>query len=559
MKQLGLALALVVIAGCGVKTTEGPAGIPEAAKRPNILLIVADDLGFSDLGAYGGEISTPTLDQLAASGMMLTNFHTSLTCAPTRAMLLTGEDNHVAGLGNMVETTADNQLGLPGYEGHLSPSIPTIAEQLQLAGYHTYLSGKWHLGTSYEAAPHKRGFDQTFGPIYGGGSHFSDRVGPEHDRRDLLYRENGELVFDLPEDFYSTEFFTSRAIQQIDSNLEDGKPFFAYVAYTAPHWPLQVPDEYLNLYQGKYDAGYDAIREARLARMTSLGVLDVDLSEYRPPDFVSRWADLDDAARLSEARNMEIYAAMVDYLDSSIARLLDYLERNGELDNTLIIFLSDNGAEAWSDSFGPPAWTPGQFAGRFDNRLQNRGRLGSFVFTGPGWSQVSNAPFSWYKGFTGEGGTRVPSIAVWPARIPAGQRSNALVSVSDWYHTIADAAGLPAKQRKSPTDSLNLMPLLSGKASRVRDENDILGMEMWGRQAVYMGDWKLVSMPEPAGPGGMQLYNLVDDPMELNDLSSQEPERLQMMQDAWQRYVDDNNVILPEGPFKIRPPVIPQR
>ncbi|NIO40705.1 MAG: sulfatase-like hydrolase/transferase, partial [Burkholderiales bacterium] len=305
----------------------------------------------------------PNLDNLADQGLILTNFYTGPTCSVSRSMLVSGADNHIAGLGNMAETIADNQLGLPGYEGYLNNRVETIAEVLK--GYRTYLSGKWHLGMRLEQSPSRRGFDQSFSPLYGGGSHFADMAGPDAHRNPLLYRDNGRLINDLPDDFFSTTYYTDRVISQIESGINDGAPFFAFLSYTAPHWPLQAPDDYIDKYKGRYDIGYDVIREGRIAKQKALGIIPTETPEVPRPKPVKPWADLDAEERAFHTRNMEIYAAMVDHMDMSIGRVLNYLRSKGELDDTMVVFLSDNGAEGWNYETAPPP--VGRFAATFDN------------------------------------------------------------------------------------------------------------------------------------------------------------------------------------------------
>ncbi|NIB38534.1 arylsulfatase [Pseudomaricurvus alkylphenolicus] len=523
--------------------------IEEKTPSPNILLIVADDLGFSDIGVFGGEISTPNLDQLAAKGMVLSNFHTGPTCSVSRSMLMSGRDNHIAGLGNMAETVADNQLGKVGYEGYLNNQVDTIAEVLKSAGYHTYMAGKWHLGMQPEQSPKHRGFDQSFALLYGGGSHFADMAGGDAHRNPLLYRNNGRLVHQLPEDFYSTTFYTDKLISQIDSNVDDGKPFFAYLAYTAPHWPLQAPREVINKYRGRYDQGYDATREARFENQKKLGLFDATTSAPFRPEQVKPWQDLSADEQRFHARNMEVYAAMVDYMDSSIGRIIHYLSEQGRLDNTLVVFISDNGAEHWNYSTAPPP--VGQFAARFNNSPDNIGNEGSFAFYGAEWAHVSNTPYTRYKGTTYEGGIRSPAIVYWPGKTPQGKISPALTFITDWYATFSVLGSAASHQ----TTGKNLAPLLTGSAERVRKPDESVGLEVWGRRGILRESYKLVSSPNhPHGKTDWELYNLRNDPAERHNLIKQMPDVFAAMQRSWQEYVANNNVIVPEGPFKIRPP-----
>ncbi|MEH6517108.1 MAG: arylsulfatase [Halioglobus sp.] len=543
---------LVVLLGACSNHADSPGKVVGALEKlspPNILLIVADDLGYSDIGAFGGEISTPNLDKLASQGMRLSNFHTGPTCSVSRSMLMSGVDSHIAGLGNMAETVADNQLGRPGYEGYLNYRVDTLAEVLKSVGYHTYMSGKWHLGMQPEQSPSSRGFEQSFALLHGGGSHFSDMAGGDAHRTPLLYRDDGRLIREVPEDFYSTTFYTDRLLSQIGSNIDDDKPFFAYLAYTAPHWPLQAPEGVINKYQGQYDEGYDVIREGRFAAQQKLGLLSASTPGPPRPAHIRSWLELSDEDQRFHARNMEIYAAMVDYMDTSIGRVVEYLRQQGELDNTVIVFMSDNGAEQWDYKSAPPS--VGKFAATFDNSPENRGREGSFVFYGPQWAHVSNTPFTRFKGATYEGGIRAPAIVHWPGKTEAGQISNALTYITDWYSTFAELAGADHAQASGKS----LVPLFTGSVEQVRHGNESIGTELWGRKAVVGVQFKLVSSSKkPNGKASWELYNLRSDPSEQLDLAAQQPEVLAKMQQVWRDYVSNNNVILPEGPFTVRPP-----
>ena len=520
----------------------GSSDILRTSVQPNILLIVADDLGYSDIGAFGSEISTPNLDRLAAEGMVLTNHHTGPTCSVSRSILISGMDNHVAGLGNMAETVADNQLGLPGYEGHLNAQVSTIAEILKSVG-------KWHLGMQPEQSPGSRGFEQSFAMLYGGGSHFADMKGADTHRDPVLYRVNGELVRELPEEFYSTTFYTDELISQIDSNVGDGRAFFAFLAYTAPHWPLQSPDEYLDKYRGQYDVGYDAIRKRRFTKQKALGRFPVSIPEPPRPNQVQPWSDLNADEQISHARNMEIYAAMVDYMDSSIGRVLRYLDGQKQLDNTIVVFMSDNGADSWDYEHSPAA--VGKYAARFDNSLENRGRRGSFVFYGAEWAHVSNTPFTRYKGSAYEGGIRSPAIVYWSGEIPGGQVSGALTFIADWYPTFAEIAGVSGTK----SSGKNLLALLQGTQKQVRDSTETVGVEAWGKRGVIGSQFKLVSSSTvPHGYADWELYDLAADPSEQDNIASEQTEIVVFLQREWDKYQSENNVVLPKGEFAIRPP-----
>jgi len=362
-------------------------------KRPNILLIVADDMGYSDLGSYGGEINTPVLDNLAKKGVRYTDFYVSPTCSVTRSMLLSGTDNHIAGLGNMGELNAPNQMGNPGYEGVLNKRVATVASLLQDNGYHTYMVGKWHLGLKPDQIPHARGFERDFSLLVGGGSHFDDGWNIEWQIPKAPYTEDGRPLKKLPRDFYSSKNYTDKTIQFIEEGRKDGKPFFAYMAFTAPHGPLQVPDDWLRRYRNRYDEGWDTIREERLARTQELGIMDKGVNTADRLFFLPRASMLAPGARMMQGRKMELYASMVEYMDDQIGRVFDYLKQIGEYDNTVVIFFSDNGAEG-NDLRGMVSGRPGtmgfmhavnSFAEHGHNYI---GRKGSFAEYGPAWAQV---------------------------------------------------------------------------------------------------------------------------------------------------------------------------
>ncbi|MDE2971279.1 MAG: sulfatase-like hydrolase/transferase, partial [Acidobacteriota bacterium] len=320
--------------GCGAEDPPPPS--------TNILVLIADDLGYTDIGAFGGEIRTPNLDTLAASGLRFTSFYTAATCSPTRAMLLSGVDHHRAGLGGMASLMGDDLEGRIGYEGYLNEHVFHLPAVLRDAGYHTSIAGKWHLGQAAEQSPPHRGFDRSFVLLPGAASHFEDAA-PVDTLDEIRYRRDGEVV-PLPEGFYSTRAYTDELIAYIREANAAGKPFFALGTYTAPHWPLQVPDEFLDLYARDYDDGWEALAERRIAGAKRVGVIPEDAEVPPLPNFARRWSDLSEEERRVEARKMELYAAMVERLDHQIGRLVAELRELGEFDNTLILFFSDNGA-----------------------------------------------------------------------------------------------------------------------------------------------------------------------------------------------------------------------
>ncbi len=536
---LGLLTALaLVIAGC-VETEP-------TSRQPNILLIVADDLGYSDIGSFGGEIATPTLDRLAQEGLRLSNFHVLPSCSPTRSVLLSGTDNHVAGLGTMGEFVTPEAEGHPGYEGYLNFQVAALPEVLKAGGYHTYMAGKWHLGFEEETSPHARGFEETFSLVPGGGSHWSDRK-PLSPPQTMVYRRNGKPVEELPEEFYSTEYYTDMLLQFIDQNHGDGVPFFAYLAYTAPHDPLHAPKEYIDKYRGKYDQGWDVLREERLQALKDLGIVPEGASPFPRLPSVKAWDEMPAEERQLAARDMEVYAAMIDYIDEQIKRVFDYLKEIGEYDNTMILFFSDNGANG-----APPTAYPEQteeYLGSFDNTLENRGLRDSYIEQGPGWAQASMSPSRMFKGFTAEGGIRSPFLVKLPGEMRnAGTMNHSFFHVRDIMPTILDLAGLEHPQEIDgrqvvPMQGTSVLGLFGGEVETPSAEASLVGYELFGLKAFFVGDWKILWMPPPFGPAEWELFDLREDPAEMNDLSGEYPEKLAEMIALWEVYKEDNGVL----------------
>jgi arylsulfatase A-like enzyme len=531
-------------------------------KRPNILLIVADDLGYSDLGCYGGEINTPVLDKLAKKGVRYTDFYVSPTCSISRSMLLSGTDNHIAGLGNMSAYNAPNQVGMPGYEGALNKRVASIAELLGENGYHTYMAGKWHLGLKPDQGPHARGFERNFSMLNGGGSHFNDGWNLEWQIPKSPYTEDGKPVEKLPKDFYSTKYYTDKTIQFIDEGRNDGKPFFAYMAYTAPHGPLHVPNDWLRRYKNRYDEGWDGIRQQRLARMKELGIVDLDANAADRLFFLPRSTALVPAARVMQGRKMEIYASMVEYMDDQIGRVFDYLKEIGEYDNTVVIFISDNGAEG-NDLRGMVAGQPGtmgylhamnNFAENSHNSL---GRKGTYTEYGAAWAQVGMTPFRVYKGWTAEGGIRSPLIISGPGVQGAGElNKEAILHVTDIAPTLLELAGIehPSTYQGreiAPMQGKSWVGMLEGKTRSPRTSDDWLGWELFGNRAIRQGDWKISWLYQPLGSEGWQLFNLAEDPGEQYDRSAEFPAKKKDLIALWDEYAQMNGVIIGErSPFE---------
>ena len=517
-------------------------------KRPNILLIVADDMGYTDIGSFGSEIATPTLDTLAEEGLQLTNFHVLPTCSPSRSVLLSGVDNHRAGLGTMGEMTTPEMKGIPGYEGYLNFDVATLPEVLKAGGYHTYMVGKWHLGHDATTSPHARGFEETFILVPGGGSHWSDQkpVTPAHDQV-MVYQRNGKAVDSLPEDFYSTKNYTDNVLQWMHKNQGDGKPFFAYLAYTAPHDPLHAPKEYIDKYKGMYEGGWDELREKRFQALVDLGILSKDTKSFPRLKTVKAWDELALDQQKNAARDMEVYAAMIDYLDEQILRLFDYLKETGEYDNTMIIFISDNGANGGSISEYPGQTE--EYVNSFDNSLENRGLPNSFIDPGPGWSQASMAPSRMFKGFTAEGGIKAPMLVKLPGKMAnAGKMNHSFFHIRDIMPTLLEVANVSHEEEINgrkviPMQGSSVLELFNGEAVTPYAGANQVGYELFGLKAYFNGDWKVLWMPEPIGKADWELFNIKEDPAELIDLSDKNPQKLKELVSQWERYKEKNGVL----------------
>ena len=537
----------------------GPAGSsePAAGRAPNVMLIVMDDVGYTDLGAYGSEIETPNIDALAEAGVLLTSFYGTPLCSPTRAMLLTGVNNHRAGLGVMAHEQVPNLQGLPGYEGYLNHRVATVSEILQDAGYHTYMTGKWDLGFAENQSPAARGFDKSFALLPGGAGHFTmlGTFGPGN----VPYREDGRMVEALPDDFYSTAFYTDRMIEYIDANIGDGHPFFGYLAFTATHWPVQAPRESVDKYNGVYDRGYDVLHAGRVAGLQERGLVPDDIEAAPYVSGSVAWEELAEGHRRYEARMMQIYAAMVDDIDRYVGKLLDYLRSAGVYDDTLVMLISDNGAEG--HDVGGILLDAGAWSRECcDNSYENIGNADSYVWIRQEWARASNAPFNWYKGFGYEGGIRVPAVFRNPD-FPEGAVNDSFATVMDIVPTVLDFTGVEhpgtAFQGREvyPMEGASMIPALSGEADTVHPDDYVMVWQINWRKAVRRGDWKIVSQADElfvrhdprTDPYSWRLFNLVEDPAELNDLSAEHPDVFADLLGHWDAYVEENDIVVPSS------------
>lgn len=507
-----------------------------AAERPNVLLIVADDLGWSDLGAFGGEIHTPSLDALAARGLQFTHFYTAAACSPSRAMLLTGVDQHRTGFGTLAETRQGAQHGAHGYEGYLSPNVVTVPELLRAAGYRTAMAGKWHLGLIEAAGPHARGFDRSYAMTHGLASHYDDGgYSPQVPK--VEYFEDGRAVVP-PQGFYSTDAFTDRVIEYIDESLAARRPFFAYLPYTAPHFPLHAPPELIEKYVPVYERGWDALREQRAGRLRELGLIGARTRAAPRMPGLPAWSALPAAERRYEAKRMAIYAAMVERIDQNVGRLLRHLERRGIARNTIVVFLSDNGAEA--TEFETVPFVAPWFAEHYDNSYESIGGPRSFVSYGPGWAGVSGAPLSWHKGLSSDGGIRAPLIVAGTG-IAAGRRAQT-VTVADLAATLLELTGVRHPGTAYAGRTVHALDGVSF-AALLQDGADAAGTrftfaESYGSSAViFEGRWKALRLGAPWGDGRWKLYDVRRDPAELDDRADEQRALLAKLTRAYDEYV----------------------
>ncbi len=519
--------------------------LAESAPQPNVLLIVVDDMGYSDLSPFGGEIRTPTIQSMAKRGTCFNNYHCSSFSAPTRSMLLTGVDNHQNGFGNMSDFQAENQYGKEGYYGYLNKRVKPLSTLLQENGYFSFMVGKWHLGELTKAQPLAMGFQRSFALLNGGISHYADaRPLAEAQRHSAYYLEDGKRVEKLPDGFYSTRYYTDKVIEYL-RDAPKNQAVFGYIAFTAPHDPLHIIEEYADKYKGVYDGGYEPLKKQRLARQKQLGITPEETKANAGQGDYPRWDELSDKQRALESRKMELYAAMIEYLDFSISRIIDELKQSGRYENTIIILMSDNGASKILPEHYPES-SKEYIAENFDNSLENLGKPNSFVSMGPAWAEAASTPFSYFKGLTYEGGIRTPLIIAGPGFEQAkGSIDSRLVHVTDIYPTVAELAqvALPQTGGQSGLAPFYGQSLLSGSP---RNESSVLCFEMMEQRAVMMGHWKAVwHHPHQQ----WELYDLSKDLLEEENLASQHPELIKRAQAEWDAYAKKVGYIPSDGSF----------
>ncbi len=513
-----------------------------AQQQPNIVLIVADDIGYSDFGAYGGEIDTPNIDNLATEGVRFTNFRTASSCAPTRAMLMTGVDSHLAGIGSMRELVPLSHRWKPGYEGVLNNKVETIASKLKSAGYRTSVAGKWHLGTETRNLPPARGFDFSVIQADSGSDNFEMRpylpMKPE-----AYWYENGKRISSLPDDFYSSTFFVDKTIHFLESSKTQGKPFFAYVAFQANHTPIQAPALFIDKYRGRYLQGWADVHAARIEKIRELGLIPERAILAAGPT-QDDWNTLSQEQQYFEARRMQAYAGMATAMDHEIGRLIAYLKDIKQYDNTVFVVLSDNGAvanEPYENKFGR-RW----LEENYHREVETLGEKGSWVAAGRYWGQVANTPFKGQKFSASEGGVRVPLIISGLPEIESGALSHEFAYVTDITPTLLEVAGLSqtlTEEGREAISGLSLLTIFDTDSGPTINSREAVGYEFSGNAALYLGEHKLVRNLPPLGDGQWRLFNMKNDPGETTDLSKQMPKLYQNMLREYRSYTERTGVL----------------
>ena len=538
----GLGLIISVVAMPPLLAQEAPAA-PTA--RPNFVLVLVDDAAFMDFGVYGGEARTPVIDRLAQRGVVFTNYHTSPLCAPSRAMLLTGLDNHRTGLATIPEVLPPEHRGQPGYAMRLEPGVVTVADRLQAAGYRTYMTGKWHLGHGEGALPDAHGFDRSFVLDASGADNWDEQAYMPY-YRTADWFEDGQRTH-LPDEFYSSEFLVDRMIEYIGTGDASGNPFFAYLAFQAIHIPIQAPREFTENYAETYGGGWDVLRQSRATRAQDLGLIGANEGIMPLPDRMRAWSDLSDDDRALYARSMAVNAGMLEAMDHHLGRLVEHLESTGQFDNTVFIVTSDNGPEP-SNPIAERGFGTWMNLQGYSRQVENLGERGSYAFIGPEWAMAAAAPFNLFKFYASEGGLRVPFLIAGPG-IEGGRMSQAAGYVTDVTPTILDMAGLDISM--GDVTGRSLRAVITGEAATAYVPSDAVGFEVSGNSALFRGDYKLVRNMPPWGDGSWQLFDLSADPGETTDLAPERSDLMATMLDDYAVYAARNGVLALPGGYDI--------
>ncbi|NWG45497.1 MAG: arylsulfatase [Alphaproteobacteria bacterium] len=515
----------------------------QEATPPNIVIILADDLALMDFGVYGGEARTPNIDALAARGALFTQYRTSPLCSPSRAMLLTGMDSHRTGVATIPEVLPPEQKGRPGYTMALEPGVLTLADRLAPAGYRRLMTGKWHLGETADEMPHRHGFDRSFALAASGADNWDDKSYMPY-YQDAPWWEDGKEA-SLPEDFYSSRFIVDKMIQYL-GETDPAAPFLAYLSFQAIHIPVQAPERLIARYDGVYDGGWQALREARHARAQELGLVPGGAPLAPMPDGARAWESLSDEERAFYAAAMEVNAAMIEAMDHEVGRFVDHLKSQHQYENTIFVVTSDNGPEF---ARGDNDWRLALWMSLNGYRVSvdGIGGRGSWGFIGPEWAAAAASPSALFKFYAAEGGVRVPLIIAGPG-VPPG-RIDSPAMVSDIFPTLLDWVGAPeASASALPVTGRSLLPVLRGDVESAYGPNDIRAIEVSGNSALYRGEYKITRAMPPIGDGQWRLYHLASDPGETTDLAGVHPQLFADMLAAFDGYAEENGVLpMPEG------------
>ncbi len=500
------------------------------APRPNIVLILVDDAALMDFGAYGGEASTPNIDKLAKGGTMFTNYRTSPSCAPSRAMLLTGMDSHLTGVPNLPLFLPPEQVGEPGYEGILNNKVKTVATQLKQNGYSTYITGKWHMGHTEKTLASKRGFDRSFILDASGADNYEHKPYLPTQSKPPWY-EDGQPI-DLPKDFYSSRNLVDKMMQFMEEDTDKANPFFAYLAFQAIHIPVQAPKEFIGKYEAVYEKGWDEIKKERFEKSKALGLIPANVEMGAMLPQLTRWEAESAEDKKLKAKAMAVNAGMLEAMDFHIGRYMTYLEQKGQLENTVFVITSDNGPEA-SDPSLVPGMNLWLSSVGYHIAYENLGEKGSFNFIGPQFASAAAGPSSYFKFYAGEGGLRVPLI-ISGSNLPQGQKKDAFSFVTDVTPTILDIAGVTTLNPEFTGRSL--YPVIKGDTNRVYQASEAIGVEVAGHSALYKNGNKLVRNGPPYGDNVWRLFNLQNDPGEMKDLAATDKALFDDMMQEYKQY-----------------------
>lgn len=513
----------------------------DSTNQPNIVLLLVDDLALMDFGVYGGEAATPNIDRLAKRGTMFTNYHTSPSCAPSRAMLMTGYDSHLTGVPNLPLFLPPETADKPGYEGILNNKVKTLATHLKQNGYNTYITGKWHLGHTENTLPTKRGFDRSFILDASGADNYEHKAYlPTQDKPP--WYEDGQPI-DLPKDFYSSRTLVDKMITFMEEAPKKETPFFSYIGFQAIHLPVQAPKEFVDRYEGVYDKGWDQLKTQRFKKAKELGIVPPTavLGDMLP--VLKTWESQSAEEKKYKAKAMAVNAAMIEAMDFHIGRYVAYLEKKGLAENTIFVITSDNGPEASDPSLVPGMGLWLKWAG-YHRDYDKLGEKASWNFIGPEFASAAAGPSSYFKFYTGEGGLRVPLI-IAGAQLPSGQLKKAFSFVTDITPTILDLAGIEPTNEKMemPMTGRSLTPVLFNQADRIYQADEPIGIEAAGQSALFQGDMKIIRNTVPYGDAKWKMYNIKNDPGETKDLATSSPEQFQNMLQAYEQYAKKFKVL----------------